>query len=141
MDARSGQIAIMPAAALEFRSQDYEDPMAEDLSEATNVPYVYTKTSVATTYTEFKLPPWCCRVTIVASKAAWVSFTGAATPSDGGSTGAHKAGIPQDTGAVFVIQDPEQRPIRTGLTYARSVFVASQGGTCTVCVILEAGLS
>ena len=48
---------------------------AIDLSDATNVPYIYTKTSVPTTYQEFKLPPWACRVTVVASKAAWVSMT------------------------------------------------------------------
>ena len=114
---------------------------AIDLSAATNVPYMYTATGVGTTYQEFKRPPGACRATGVASKAAWVSITGADTPSDGGSVGTHKAGIPQDTGAVFVIQDPQQRPIRTGLTYARSVFVASQSGPCTVTGIVEAGVS
>jgi len=114
---------------------------AIDLSDATNVPYIYTKTSVPTTFQEFLLPPWACRVTVVASKAAWVSMTGAGTPADGGAVGTHKAGIPQDTGAVFVIQDPQQRPIRTGLTYARSIFVASQATTCTVTIVIEAGVS
>ncbi len=114
---------------------------AIDISQASNVPYIYTQAGVGTTYQEFKLPPWCCRVTIVASKAAWVSVTGAGTPEDGGATGTHKAAIPADTGAVFVIQGPEQRPIRVGLTYARSIFVASQSGTCTVTVIVEAGVS
>jgi hypothetical protein len=114
---------------------------AIDLSGATNVPYIYSKTSVGTTYQEFKLPSWCCRVTVVASKAAWVSVTGAGTPADGGAAGSHKAGIPQDTGAVFVIQGPDQKPVRTGLTYASSIFVASQASTCTVTVVLEAGVS
>ncbi len=114
---------------------------AIDLGDVTNVPYLYTKASVGTTWQEFKLPPWCCRVTVVASKAAWVSVTGAGTPADGGATGSHKAGIPQDTGAVFVIQGPQQRPVRTGLTYASSIFVASQAGTATVTIILEAGVS
>ena len=115
--------------------------MAEDLSEVTNVPYVHTKTGVATTYTEFKLPPWCCRVEIISTAPAYVSFIGADTPSDGGAVGTHKAPIPQDTGVVFVIQDPMQRPIRTGLTYARSVFVAAQSGTASVTVVVEAGVS
>ena len=44
---------------------------AIDLGDVTNVPYLYTKASVGTTWQEFKLPPWCCRVTVVASKAAW----------------------------------------------------------------------
>ena len=114
---------------------------AIDLTAATNVPYIHTVAGVGTTYQEFQLPPWCCRVTVVASKAAWVSVIGASTPTDGGSTGTHKAGIPQDTGAVFVIQGPEQKPVRTGLTYARSSFVAAQSGTATVTVILEAGVS
>ena len=114
---------------------------AVDLSAVTNVPYMYSKASVGTTWQEFKLPPWCCRVTIVSSKSAWVSFVGAETPTDGGSAGTHKAAIPQDTGAVFVIQGPEQKPVRVGLTYASSIFVASQSGTCTVTTILEAGVS
>lgn len=114
---------------------------AIDLTGATNVPFIHTQAGVGTTWQEFELPPWCCRVTIVASKAAWVTVTGAGTPSDGGSTGTHKAAIPQDTGAVFVIQGPLQRPVRTGLTYARSIFVASQASTCNVTVILEAGVS
>ena len=115
--------------------------MAEDLSDATNVPYLFTKTGVATTWTEFNLPPWCCRITVISSAKAYVGFIGAETPADAGSVGTHKAEIPQDTGANFVIQDPEQRPIRTGLTYARSVFVAAQTGTATVTVIVEAGVS
>ena len=49
---------------------------AIDLGDVTNVPYLYTKASVGTTWQEFKLPPWCCRVTVVASKAAWGSVTG-----------------------------------------------------------------
>ena len=114
---------------------------AIDLTGATNVPYMYSASSVGTTYQEFKLPPWCCRVTIVASKAAWVSVVGAGSPSDGGATGTHKAAIPQDTGAVFVIQGPEQKPVRVGLTYASSIFVASQASTCTVTLILEAGVA
>ncbi len=114
---------------------------AIDLTGATNVPYIYAKTSVGTTYQEFKLPPWCCRVLVFASKSAWVSVKGEDSPADGGSVGTHKIQIPANQAAEFVIQGPEQRPIRTGLTYARSIFVASQASTCTVTVVLEAGVS
>ena len=114
---------------------------AIDLSAVTNVPYMYSQASVGTTWQEVKLPPWCCRVAVISTAAAYVGFIGSETPSDGGAVGTHKAAIPQDTAAPFVIQDAEQRPIRTGLTYARSVFVAAQTGTATVTVIIETGAS
>ena len=37
---------------------------AIDLSGATNVPYLHSVAGVGTTYQEFKLPSWCCRVTM-----------------------------------------------------------------------------
>ena len=48
--------------------------MAEDLSAVVKVPYVHTKTSVGTTWTQVLLPRWVCRVLVVSSKAAWVTM-------------------------------------------------------------------
>jgi hypothetical protein len=112
---------------------------AIDLSSVTLVPFVHSKASVGTTWQEVKLPTWTCRVTVVSSAAAWVTVPNAETPADGGSVGTHKVGIPSDSGAVFVIRGPDNKPVIPGLTYATSIFVAAQSGTATISVTLEAG--
>lgn len=112
---------------------------AVDLSDAINVPYVFSKASVGTNWQEFKLPRWACRVTVVSSATAWVGVVGAETPADGGSVGTHKIGIPSDSGAVFVIRGPEDKPVIPGLTVASSIFCAAQAGTATISIIIEAG--
>ena len=115
--------------------------MAEDLSAVVKVPYVHTKTSAGTTWTQVLLPRWVCRVLVVSSKAAWVTMPNSETPADGGAVGTHKAGIPQDSGVPFVIRGPESKPVIPGLEYTKSIFIAAQSGPCTVTVILEAGAS
>jgi len=112
---------------------------AIDLSNVVKVPFIHSKASVGTTWQEVKLPNWVCRVTVVSSAAAWVTVPNSETPADSGSVGTNKMGIPSDSGAVFVIRGPDNKPVIPGLTYATSIFVASQSSTCTIAVLLEAG--
>jgi hypothetical protein len=112
---------------------------AVDLSATTNVPFIFSKTSIGTTWQEFLLPRWVCRVTIVGSGDAWIGLVGAETPADGGAVGTHKVGIPSDSGVVFVIRGPEGKPVIPGLQYASSIFVAAQSSTITASITLESG--
>lgn len=110
-----------------------------DLSGATNVPYIYSISSVGTTWQEVKLPRWVCRVTIVGSALGRVTMKGAETPTDGGAVGTHYVGIPADAGVVFVIRGPDSKPVIPGLEYASSIFIAAKTGTATFSVTFEAG--
>jgi len=112
---------------------------AVDLSAITNVPYFYTKASVATTWQEFKLPGWVTKVIVHADADFYVGIVGAETPADGGAVGTHR--FPVTGGAAYsvVINDVDDRRWFEGMTHASSIFVAAQTGTATVTIAIEKG--
>ncbi len=112
---------------------------AVDLSAITNIPYIYKKTGIGTTWQEFKFPGWVTKVTVVADHDIYLGFVGEETPADGGSVGTHKLEVDTDASATVVVRDVDDNPTLPSITLATSFFIASRTATADVVVVLESG--
>ena len=118
---------------------------AIDLSAADRTSWPYGVASLATTWQEFVLPPWCNQITIAGTEALYYSGSKGGTtaspvmPADGGAVNTtHSFQIPADTVIVMNIQGaPDTEVVGGGAKPTPSIFLASVSTLAALTIILE----